>query len=60
MTSIRKAKKRIKRDMAENERNIAEFESMPATLHSVFLLDALRLTRDIQIDLLNQLKRINR
>lgn len=60
MTSIRKAKKQLKRDIAENERTIARFEYMPASLHSVTLLDLLKIIRDVQIDMLNQLKKINR
>lgn len=60
MTSIRKAKKQLKRDIAENERTIARFECMPASLHSVTLLDLLKIIRDAQINLLNQLKKINR
>lgn len=60
MTSIRKAKKQLKRDIAENERTIARVECMPASLHSVTLLDLLKITRDMLIYALNQLKKINR
>lgn len=57
MTSIRKAKKRLKRGAAMVEELIAEYEQKPATFESCFWLDALRTDARLIERKLNQLKK---
>ena len=57
MTSIRKAKKRIKRGLRTVDRLIGEYDAKPPTWGNLLALGSLCQYHDLQIERLNELKR---